>query len=274
MRPAPALIFLACLGLALATLSLGAAPAAAQEIALGGGARVEGAASTRVNVRGEPEVAAGNVVAQANGGDLVRVLESAQRGSYTWYRVATLPGAAEVFDGWIRGDLLGTADLPEATLPQLLADPLAGPGAPVLSDEAMPDEEAPASTPFDQRTDWSRNLFMLYPAIEGCAKISSAPPVTVLRAAQRSHARDLAAIVMSDAAGRRWSCLIDIGGGTPLRYDPLSSSIFLRDRLASDPFFSLEEERPALDPDCYRFERVESPEDGRHLGWLYYRSCP
>lgn len=244
-------------------------PAWAQEIAVGEGARVEGAAGTRINVRAAPVIESGNVLAQASGGALVRVLEASPSGAYTWYRVASLPDAATAFEGWIRGDLLRPAALPERTLPEVLAETHAG-----TDDAAAAAGDGRASVPFDQRTDWSRNLLALYPAIEGCVRVGSAPPITVLRATTGSRNRDIAEVVMSDTAGRRWSCLIDVEGGTPIRYDPLSGSLFLRDRLASEPFFSTAEERPALDPACYRFERVEDPSSSEHLGWLYYRTCP
>jgi len=264
--PALAMLLLALLALAAA---LPLHPARAQEIAIGEGARVEGAAGTRVNVRAAPVIESGNVVGQANGGALVRVLEAAPRGAYTWYRVASLPEAAVAFEGWIRGDLLRRAALPERTLPEVLAETHAGAdGAAAAADDGR------APVPFDQRTDWSRNLLRLYPAIEGCVRVGSAPPITVLRATTGSRNRDIAEVVMSDSAGRRWSCLIDINGGTPIRYDPLSGTLFLRDRLASEPFFSAAEARPALDPACYRFEKVEEPSTGAHLGWLYYRTCP
>lgn len=269
MRRASALLALAWLGLACLVASPVVSPAAAQEIAVGGGVRVEGAASTRVNVRTEPRIAAGNVVGQVSGGALLRVQEARQADDHIWYRVASLPTAATDIAGWIRGDLLRPAALPaERTLPELLAEPESAGQA----SDGMEDGRAPV--PFDQRTDWSRDLLALYPAIAGCDRVSSAPPVTVLRATSRSRTRDLVEVVMSDAAGRRWSCLIDAGGGTPIRYDPLSGTVFMRDRLATEPFFRPTPERPALDPNCYRLERVERPSDSEHLGWLYYRTCP
>lgn len=102
--------------------------------------------------------------------------------------------------------------------------------------------------------------------------VRSAPPITVLRAIGRS--RGLAEIIMSDAAGRRWDCVIRETGGTPMRYDPLSGAVYMRDRMGNEPFFAIGEERPALDPNCFRFERVIDPTNGEMLGWLYYRTCP
>ena len=78
---------------------------------------------------------------------------------------------------------------------------------------------------------------------------------------------------MSDAAGRRWDCVIRDTGGTPMRYDPLSGAVYMRDRAGNEPFFAVGEERPALDPNCFRFERVTDPKNGDMLGWLYYRTC-
>ncbi len=273
MRLIPALL-LACLGLASPlTLPNGAliAPAAAQSIEVGGGVRVDATAGSRVNVRGGPEVRPNNVVATARGGDLLRVEETAERGTFTWYRVATLPDASPAYRGWIRGDLLTAARLPERTLPQVLAETTDRP-APAAAAEATEATGEAAVVPYDMRTDWSRNILTLYPAIEDCVRVNSAPPVTVLRATARS--RGLAEVIMSDSAGRRWDCVIRQTGGTPMRYDPLSGSVFLRDRIAQEPFFSIQEERPGLDPACYRFERVTDPSTEAHLGWLYYRTCP
>jgi hypothetical protein len=270
MRLIPALL-LAWLGLASPLiLPEGAliAPASAQSIEVGGGVRVAAAAGSRVNVRGQPEVRPDNVVTVAQGGDLLRVDEAAERGAFTWYRVSTLAGSRPAYSGWIRGDLLAAAALPEPTLPQVLAETVERP-APAEAPEVT--EEA-GIVPFDMRTDWSRNILTLYPAIEGCVSVGSAPPITVLRATARS--RGLAEVIMSDAAGRRWDCVIRETGGTPIRYDPLSGSVFLRDRIAQEPFFSTQEERPGLDPACYRFERVTDPSTDAHLGWLYYRTCP
>jgi hypothetical protein len=272
MRRSPAFLLLTVLALAgILPLTVGSLlpSALAQTLEVGDGARVQVPPDSRVNVRGEPRVAAGNVVASADGGDLLRVLDSSDQGAFTWYEVQTLPGAEEAFRGWIRGDLLTAALLPERTLPEVLAD---------VDDttEAAPREPAPptepAPVPLSQRTDWSRNLLALYPAIEGCVGVGSAPPITVLRAMQRS--RGLAEVIMSDSAGRRWDCVISEHGGTPIRYDPLSGAVFIRDRLASEPFFQVEEERPRLDPNCYRFERIVDPATDAHLGWLYYRTCP
>jgi hypothetical protein len=273
MRLAPVLLLLAGIGLAdpltVSGLLPGAAlvqPAAAQSIAVGGGVRVDAATGSMVNVRSAPEVQPNNVVARARGGDLLRVEETAQRGNFTWYRIATLDDARPAYQGWIRGDLLAPARLPEPTLPEVLAETADRP-----TPAAPPATSEPAPTPYELRTDWSRNILTLFPAIEGCVKVNSAPPVTVLRATARS--RGLAEIIMSDAAGRRWDCVIRETGGTPIRYDPLSDSVFLRDRIAQEPFFSIEQERPGLDPDCYRFERVIDPATEAQLGWLYYRTC-
>jgi len=271
MRLVSALLLLAGIGLATLPLPPGPAlvtPAVAQSIPVGGGVRVDAATGSRVNVRSSPDVQPNNVVAQARGGDLLRVEETAQRGNFTWYHIATLDDARPAYRGWIRGDLLVAAQLPERTLPDVLAETVERPAAA----EPPPSRTETAPTPYELRTDWSRNILTLYPAIEGCVRVNSAPPVTVLRATARS--RGTAEVIMSDAAGRRWDCVIRETGGTPIRYDPLSGTVFMRDRIAQEPFFSIEEERPRLDPDCYRFERVTDPATEAHLGWLYYRTCP
>jgi hypothetical protein len=272
MRRAPALLLTACLALGLAaTTALVpiAGPAQAQSIVAGGQARVVARADRGVNVRSAPEVRTGNVVASASGGDVLRVIDSAERGGFTWYRVESLPEARAAFTGWIRGDLLTAVvepDRPERTLPEVLADSANDTGDPA----AEPDR--PQRPPYPQRTDWSRDILRLFPAIEGCVRVNSAPPVTVLRAILRS--RGLAEVIMSDSAGRRWDCVISSHGGTPIRYDPLSGAVFIRDRLATEPFFMAQAERPRLDANCHDLEGVVDPTSGLQLGWLYYRTCP
>ena len=156
----------------------------AQTIAVGEGARVLGSSDTRINVRAAPRVVSGNIVASTRGGELLEVQEATQEGQYTWYRVTTLPGSAEAFEGWIRGDLLTSAALPEPTLPEVLATPVPAADPP----DALRGANGAASTvPLSQRTDWSRDLLRLFPAIEGCAAVGSAPPITVLRAIGRSR---------------------------------------------------------------------------------------
>ena len=188
--------------------------AEAQSIEVGSGARVAVAPGRRVNVRAEPEVRAGNVVAAANAGDLVRIVERAEREPFDWYRVESSDDAPVVFQGWtIRGDLLTPAALPEPApiaIPLAPADDLAPRSAP---DQVSPSSEPAARLPLNQRTDWSRDLIRLFPAIKGCVALNSAPPVTVLRSTQGS--RGLAEVMMSDDAGRRWDCIISQNGGTP-----------------------------------------------------------
>lgn len=279
MRRAPALLLTACLAIGLASIpGFGPFPkmVLAQSIEIGGGAQVAVPSDRRVNVRSGPEVQSGNIVASASGGDILRVIEATERGAFTWYRVESLPGSAPAFQGWIRGDLLNPATLaeaappaqvaPERTLPEVLAD--------TGNDNAEPPPGAMVAepVPYPQRTDWSRDILRLYPAIEGCVSVNSAPPVTVLRAVARN--RGLAEVIMSDSAERRWDCVISDAGGTPIRYDPLSGAVYIRDRLAKEPFFRVGEDRPRLDANCYRFERVIDPATQAHLGWLYYRTCP
>ena len=270
MRLATALVLLASLGAATLFWSSGRAPvtpAAAQAVAAGGEVRIETATGAGVNVRSSPEVQPNNVVARASSGDLLRVEATAERDGFTWYRIATLPEASPAYGGWIRGDLLTPVQPAERTLAEVLAET---DNRPRPAEPITPPTE-PAPQPFKLRTDWSRSLLALYPAIEGCVNVNSAPPVTVLRATSRR--RGLVDVIMSDSAGRRWDCVIRQTGGTPIRYDPLSGSVYMRDRIAQEPFFSIEEERPRLDSDCYRFERVADPATEAHLGWLYYRIC-
>lgn len=245
--------------------------AEAQSVQVGGGARVAVAPGRRVNVRAEPEVRAGNVVAGADGGELVRVVERAEREPFDWYRVESHDDAPVVFQGWIRGDLLTPAALPEPApiaIPPAEEDDLAPRST---SDPAPPSSEAAARLPLNQRTDWSRDLIRLFPAIEGCVALNSAPPVTVLRSTLRN--RGLADVMMEDDAGRRWDCVISQNGGTPIRYDPLSGSAFPLSYTARQPFFQLGDAPPAVDPACYEIERITNPQSGAQLGWLYHRIC-
>jgi hypothetical protein len=264
-----------CLPVALACyLSLGAPAALAQAFEVGDGVRVAAGLSRRVNVRSEPMVRAGNVVAGASGGDLLRVVELADQGTYTWYRVETLENAPIDYQGWIRGDLLSPAQLPETARDEAPAETDTQPPVemPVAAPTTAPADDAqPAPLPLGQRTDWSRDLLKLYPAIEGCTSIGSAPPFTVLRATLRG--RDLAEVIVSDSAGRRWDCVIKANGGTPIRYDPLSGLGFLQGGMGNQPLFRPGEAEPRLDPECYRLERIQNPESGVQLGWLYYRTC-
>jgi hypothetical protein len=273
-----------CLPLALLCyLSLGAPPALAQAFEVGDGVRVAAGLSRRVNVRSEPMVRAGNVVAGASGGDLLRVVELVDQGTYTWYRVETLENAPIDYQGWIRGDLLSPAQLPEAARVEAPAETERQP--PVETERRLPaevpvgaptaapadDDAQPAPLPLGQRTDWSRDLLKLYPAIEGCTSIGSAPPFTVLRATLRG--RDLAEVIVSDSAGRRWDCVIKASGGTPMRYDPFSGLGLLHGGLGDEPWCRPGPTQPPLDPECYRLERIQHPESGAQLGWLYYRTC-
>lgn len=253
--------------------------ALAQALEAGGGASVATAPGRRVNVRSLPEIEPGNVVAVVLGGDLLRVLEATPRDGFTWYRIETLPGRDPAVTGWIRGDLLNPAalaadlaadlaqpeqPLPEQPLPDHRADTVNGTTAPPGGDAAV--------VPYAERSDWSRDILGLHPAIAGCVGVNSAPPVTVLRATARN--RGLTEVIMSDSAGRRWDCVISSDGGTPIRYDPLSGAIDISERHADAPTFEIGEARPERDATCYRFERVVQPADGTTLGWLLHRTCP
>ena len=245
--------------------------AEAQSIEVGGGARIAVAPGRRANVRAEPEVRAGNVLAAVNGGDLVRVVERAEREPLDWYRVESHGDAPIVFQGWIRSDLLTPAALPEPAPVAIPLAPADDPAPRSAPDQAPPSSEAAAPLPLNQRTDWSRDLIKLFPAIEGCVALNSAPPVTVLRSTLRN--RGLADVMMADDAGRRWDCVISQNGGTPIRYDPLSGSAFPLRYAARQPFFLVGDEPPVVDPACYEIERISDPDSGAQLGWLYYRIC-
>lgn len=278
MRLATRLLLLAALAIVSPSL-LSIAPgltwldgrAEAQSVQVGSGARIAVASGRRVNVRAEPEVRAGNVVATAASGDLVRVVEQAEREPFDWYRVESSDDAPVVFEGWIRGDLLTLAALPDPAPIVIPLAPAADPAPRSSSDSAPPSSEPAARLPLNQRTDWSRDLIRLYPAIKGCVSLNSAPPVTVLRSSLRS--RGLAEVMMSDDAGRRWDCIISQNGGTPIRYDPLSGSAFPLSNIANEPFFQVGEDQPAVDPACFDVERITNPQSGVQLGWLYYRTC-
>ena len=92
-------------------------------------------AGAKVNVRRDPAVTGGNIVGRAIGGDRVDVLETAERGQYTWYKVQG-PGGA--YTGWVRGDLVETV----TTAPVPAQSPASGSAsAPVES------ASVPSSTP-------------------------------------------------------------------------------------------------------------------------------
>lgn len=272
MRRLTAFLLTGCLatGLVLfAGAGLGERTAFAQSVEVGAGAAVALPADRRVNVRSAPEVQSGNIVASAAGGTLLIVQDAVERDGFPWYLVETLANATVPFRGWVRGDFLRSATLDGAaasTASQGRAQRDAG------AARAPATNEPPEPLPYAQRTDWSRDIIRLFPAIAGCTAVNSAPPVTVIRAVARS--RGFVEVMMSDSAGRRWDCVIGEEGGTPIRYDPLSGALFIRDRLATEPYFMVQEQRPALDPDCHRFERVFDPATSAHLGWLYYRTCP
>ncbi len=194
----------------------------------------------------------------------LKVVERAELQPFDWFRVETLADAPVVYQGWIRGDLLAPASLPTPA-------PVQAPAA-EQSAEVAPASEPAAPLPLKQRTDWSRDLIKLYPAIRGCVMINSAPPVTVLRSTLRG--RGLAEVIMADDAGRRWDCIISDTGGTPIRYDPLSGAPFPAGYISKEPFFQIGAEPPQVDPACHQVERIVDPQSAAHLGWLYYRTCP
>lgn len=256
MLRATVLLLLACLVCAASPV-LPVRNVAAQSIEIGQGARVDGGQGTRVNVRREPVVQGGNVVAQTTGGTLLRVTGQERRGSHDWYAVETLADAPTRFAGWIRGDLLVPASLPET-----VESPAPAP---------EPSVRAGATVPLEERDDWSRNLLALMPAIQGCVRIGSAQPLTVHHA--MAGGRGLTEVIMTDAASRRWHCVINAAGGTPVRFDPLSNAVFPRERLQRGPFFVTTEVAPQVDPACHVVERIDDPASGAQFGWLYQRTC-
>lgn len=273
--------FLAAGGLASGLLPPAAAIAQGTTAAVEPGllARVAVRPTSRVNVRSEPTVAADNIVGKAQGGEAVSVLERRELEPYPWYRVRARD---ERYEGWIRGDLI--EEMPSPAIGALPSGEAGGSAAPQVLEQpqipvtgtdlvALPEDQGADRgadrLPLDQRNDWSRHLYTLYPAMLSCMQISSAQPTEVLRAYPMS--RELAEIVIRDDAGRRWDCIIRDRGGTPVRFDPLGGSM-LRVRSESEPVFTPEH---AGEPDdaCLSSERVMDPSGQQLLGWLSYPSC-
>ncbi|MCB1885843.1 MAG: SH3 domain-containing protein [Geminicoccaceae bacterium] len=250
---------------ALALLGLcGLSPQAARA---DGVAVIAARAGAKVNVRGGPEVTGGNIVGQAIGGDRVAVLETAERGQYTWYRVRG-PGGA--YEGWVRGDLVAeAADAPASgrsieppSAPPIPTTPSGEATAPVVAVHA----DRP---PLASRDDWSRNLIEFYPAISDCLKVSSAQPAVAVKALSLNGG--LVDVVVRDAAERRWECIVRVEGGTPLRYDPVTWQLALPQRNTDPVFTPLTGEPPS--GECFASEPVTDPASERKLGWLTYRIC-
>jgi len=211
------------------------------------------------NLRAAPRVETGNVVGSAANGARVEVLETADQGDYFWYRVRVVETRLE---GWIRGDLLtpveGMAEADSATIEQLKAAEAAGP-----AEARLP--------PFEEREDWTRHFFQIYPALESCLKVSSAQPGRALQA--KPLRGELVDILVEDGAGRHWQCIIRETGGTPVRFDPLASSRVER-AVQNSPTFITRAEGEPPEEGCTIVEPVSIASAAEPVGWLVHEECP
>ncbi len=226
-----------------------AAPVAAV-LGIGERAVIDVSPGTRVNVRARPEIAPDNIVGKAPGGALVAVLGSESRGSHVWYRVRALDGA---FEGWIRGDLLEPRP-GEPALPETPAVAAVEPAA------------APAARPRPSN-DWSVRLREFLPAIDSCSRQSSAPPVVVLKARELPLA--LVEVLLEDASGRYWSCIVERTGTTPIAWNPVPAALGTE---RPNPVFYRHAGAPAPDR-CHDVEPVRDERDGTVIGNLVYDVC-
>lgn len=233
-----------------------AAPIAAV-LDIGARAIVDVGPNTRVNVRATPQIAADNIVGAAAAGTEVRVVGVERSGQQVWYRVRALDGS---FEGWIRGDLLGLRpEEPTSARPD---------GEAASTQVAAP---APPSPPVRPRpaNDWSANLRELLPAIDSCIGHSSAPPVVTLKA--RMLPLDMVEVLLRDAAGRYWSCIIDRHGGTPIAWNPVTGPAAMGAG-EPNPQFYRQAGAPAADR-CHDLEPVRDERDGTLVGTLVYDVC-
>lgn len=228
-----------------------AAPVAAV-LGVGERAVIDVSPGTRVNVRARPEIAPDNIVGKAPAGALVAVLGSESRGSHVWYRVRALDGA---FEGWIRGDLLEPRP-GEPALPETPAVAAVEPAA------------APAARPRPSN-DWSVRLREFLPAIDSCSRQSSAPPVVVLKARELPLA--LVEVLLEDASGRYWSCIVERTGTTPIAWNPVPGPAALGTE-RPNPVFYRHAGAPAPDR-CHDVEPVRDERDGTVIGNLVYDVC-
>ena len=261
------------------------------QIADGARARIDAEAGTTVNVRREPAVRSGNIVAAARAGDAVVILESADRGRHVWYR---LSGPNGRYEGWVRGDLvagpladgggaggISVGDLvpvtPSSPMGQDPGETISGgddtvqaaiPGAA----DAPATAPAPATNwpPFADRTDWTRNLPDLHEPVAVCAQTSSAQPARVLTAF--SMARGLVNVLVRDSSLRDWDCIVRLTGGTPLRYDPLTSSGLLHSDRTNPTYLPAQNGRPEENP-CFEVEPFVPEGSGLPAGWILHPTC-
>jgi hypothetical protein len=241
--------------LALGLALLAAAPAAAQgELAPGGQAEVATRPGVSVNVRAAPRIETGNVVGRVTGGDVLRIEEASRQGAYVWYRVTTPAG----LQGWIRGDLVAAVAAPPPEVAGGTPAP-AEPAEPMPAPSPAPLPAPPAPPP----DDWTRFVPDLLPAIDSCIAIMSLPPTTVTRVYELQGG--LAAVRMRDPVGRRWECIINRRGGSPVRYDPLANR---GHDMPGDgnPIFTRVPDQPPEDA-CHRNTELRDPATGELLGW-------
>ncbi len=205
-------------------------------------ARVDVGPGTRVNVRAGPGTGTA-VVARLPHGAPVRVVEVVRRGRHDWARVTAGDGRPL---GWIRADLL-------AALPAVEPAPAEERSAP-----APPRRAAPP---------WFAPLIRHLEAVDVCLAATTRRPAGVVDVSELPF--EMVSVVVRDGSGRLWDCVVEGGGGAPLRYDPLPPAEILFGR-EPDPVF-YRGDSPALEA-CAVAEPARDPGNGRILGTLVRRS--
>jgi hypothetical protein len=201
--------------------------------------RINGSADRRVNVRGAPTTAEQNVVGQTVGGQSFSLIDQTENAiGEIWYNV----DFGDELSGWVRSDL-ATLDAMEVTAVE---------------------PQPTASAPRDRG--WAADIDELIPAIDGCLRVTSAKPAQIEYVIMRRT--DLADVRLRDASQRQWRCLIDMEGGTPIRYDPL----ILAPRSRDEPKFVRAPASPQSGA-CNHIEPVLNRSGSIRLGWLVFDQC-
>ncbi len=206
-------------------------------------ARVDVGPGTRVHVRAGPGTGTA-VVARLPHGTPVRVVEVVRRGPHDWARVTADDGRPL---GWIRADLLV---------------------APSVAEPAPAEERtAPAPPPPRQAPSWFGPLLRNLEAVDVCLAATTKRPAGVVDVSELPF--EMVSVVVRDGSGRLWDCVVERGGGAPLRYDPLPPAEILFGR-EPDPVF-YRGDGPSLGT-CAVAEPARDPGDGRILGTLARRT--
>ncbi len=223
---------------------MGTGLALAAPLQPGDSARIDVRPGSQANVRGGPGL--GHPVLTRLARDRqVRVEAVVRQGRHDWARVVLDDGRS----GWIRADLLApVADVP-ATAPAAVTAPTA--------------ETGPSAPP----PPWLAALRRHLRAVDICLEATTRRPAAVLRVEELPF--EMVSVVVRDGSGRLWDCVVERGGGAPLRYDPLPPAdvLFARE---PDPVFYRSDVPD--DRRCHRTLAVRTDTDGRIVGTLVYRT--